>query len=428
MRALLLGSGGRESALAWGLSRSTCIDDVVAAPGNPGIARVADLVDVALEEPAAVVELARRIGAGLVMVGPEAPLVAGVADALREAGIPVFGPDASAAKIEGSKAHAKSLMERAGISTAAWRSFTDAGAAVTYLDELGPPYVIKADGLAGGKGVVVTSERDAAIAAVNERLVENRFGVAGSSIVIEEFLDGEEVSLIALCDGIDVAACEPAQDYKRARDGDEGANTGGMGSYSPVPSCPPDLAARIVDEVIEPMVRQTAAEGAPFVGAIYAGLALTGKGVKVVEFNARFGDPETQALIPRLSSDLGEAALATATGQLRGTELRWSNEVCVTVVLCSRGYPGPYASGHEITGLEAAGRIPGVAVFHSGTRETNGKIETAGGRVLAVSATADSFGGARARAYQGAAAIDFEGKYARTDIGLRAERIEGSES
>lgn len=396
------------------------------APGNPGIAGLAETVPCDIEDVVQVAALVKEIAPDLVFVGPEAPLVAGVADALTEGGTPVFGPSAAAARIEGSKSFAKELMERAGIPTAAWRSFTDVQEATSYLDELGPPYVIKADGLAAGKGVVVTEDRDTAIRALQERLIEGRFGDAGRSVVIEEFLDGQETSLIALCDGSNVVACEPAQDYKRARDDDRGPNTGGMGSYSPVPACPPDTERQIVDEVIRPLVEQTAADGAPFVGALYAGLALTSKGPKVVEFNVRFGDPETQALLPRLESDLGAAALAAATGDLRGVELKWSPGACVTVVVASGGYPGKHSTGHEIFGLESAAAVEGAVVFHAGTKVSDGRVVTAGGRVLAVSALGASFAEARARAYEAVSFIDFERKHVRTDIGLRAQEAERS--
>jgi phosphoribosylamine--glycine ligase len=427
LKVVLLGSGGRESALAWALARSPRVDQLVAAPGNPGIAELAHTVACDIEDPSAVAQVVGRVGADLLVVGPEAPLVRGVGDAVRAAGVPVFGPSADAARIEGSKTYAKELMERAQIPTAAWRSFTDPGAALGYLDELGPPYVIKADGLAAGKGVVVTEDRDAAHRAVNERLVQGRFGEAGSSIVIEEYLDGEEASLIAFTDGEHVAVCEPAQDYKRAQDDDRGPNTGGMGSYSPVPACPPELTARIVEEVLQPLVRQTAADGAPFVGALYAGLALTSKGPKVIEFNARFGDPETQALLPRLRSDFAELAMMTATGQLGPDHhLEWSPDACVSVVLASGGYPGAYETGYEIHGLTRAQEIEGVVVFHSGTKAVDGRVVTAGGRVLALSATGATFAEARARAYEAASVIDFEDKHVRSDIALRAEQTERS--
>lgn len=426
MKVLLLGSGGRESALAWSLARSRRVADLVVAPGNPGIGRIAATVAADIEDPAAVLDLVRRHGPDLVVVGPEAPLVAGVADAVVADGTPVFGPSAAAAAIEGSKAHAKEVMGRAGVPTADWRSFTEPDAAEDYLDDLGPPYVIKADGLAAGKGVVVTEDRDAAVTALRDALVNERFGAAGSKVVIEEFLDGEEISLIGVTDGATVAVCEPAQDYKRALDGDRGPNTGGMGSYSPVPACPPAVVDGVVGEILEPMLRQLARDGTPFVGALYAGLALTSKGPKVVEFNARFGDPETQALLPRLRSDLGEVAMACATGDLVGTRLEWSSEPCVTVILASGGYPGEYRTGLEISGLEAAEAVEGAAVFHAGTKLAEDGVVTSGGRVLAVSATGENFSVARERAYEAAGKIGFEGKHMRSDIGLRAAQTEGS--
>jgi phosphoribosylamine--glycine ligase len=425
MKVLLLGSGGREGALAWGLARSASVESLFVAPGNPGMAAFAELIDdVDPSDAPAVTALAQRLGVKLVVVGPEAPLVAGVGNALRAAGIAVFGPDKDAAHIEGSKAHAKLLMESAGIPTGAARSFTDVDAAEKYMDEIGAPYVIKADGLAAGKGVIVTESRSEAVGALRELLVDRRFGDAGSSLLIEEYLDGPETSLIAFVDGTNVVPCEPAQDYKRVFDADAGPNTGGMGSYSPVPQCPPDLAERITKEVIEPMVAETARRGAPFVGALYAGLALTSKGPKVIEFNARFGDPETQALIPRLESDLGAVMYAAATGELAGVSLDWSPDACVTLVLASGGYPGAHETGHPITGIEDADGIDGVSVFHAGTALKDGQLVTAGGRVLAVSATGPSFAAARQRAYDAAGKINFEGKHIRTDIGLRAEKAE----
>ena len=427
MRVLLLGSGGRESALAWSLERSRSVSEIVALPGNPGIAETAEVVDGDPADPAHVMAVADRIVPDLVVVGPEAPLVAGVGDALRARGVRVFGPDAGAARIEGSKVYAKELMERAGIATARGRAFTEPAPARAFMYDLGPPYVIKADGLAAGKGVTVTSDPTVADAAIEERLVEKQFGAAGSVVVIEEYLDGEEASVIAFTDGRVVVACEPAQDYKRALDGDEGPNTGGMGSYSPVPSCPPEIAATIVGDILEPMVSATAAAGAPFVGALYAGVALTARGPKVIEFNARFGDPETQALLPRLESDLGDICLAAAEGELEGTKLQWSPDACVAVVLASAGYPGPHATGFPISGIEDA-RASGAEVFHAGTALRDGSLVTAGGRVLAVAARGRSFRAARALAYDAAAMIDFQGKHLRADIGERAVAAEGAQT
>ena len=419
MRVLLLGSGGRESALAWALARSREVDELVASPGNPGIARYAALETVDPSDVSAVVELTRRLGAGLVVVGPEAPLVAGVGDALRAEGVLVFGPDVEAARIEGSKSHAKELMVAAGIPTAGARTFTDEGRATQYWETLGPPWVVKADGLAGGKGVVVTEEWADAVSALRDRLG------GGRAVVIEEFLDGEEASVIAFTDGQTVVPCEPAQDYKRVFDGDEGPNTGGMGSYSPVPACPPPLVEEVVETVLQPMVDATAARGAPFTGALYAGLALTSEGPKVIEFNARFGDPETQALLPRLDSDFGEAVLAAASGDLSGTKLQWSPRACVTVVLASGGYPGPHETGYAIQGLDAAASVADVHVFHAGTRSDGDSVVTSGGRVLNVSALGDTFASARDRAYEAARMIEFEDVHYRTDVAARA--VAGSE-
>lgn len=426
MKVLLLGSGGREHALAWRLSTAPSVSQVICAPGNPGMAQVGQIFPADLSSGDAVVQLARRFGTDLVVVGPEAPLVAGVTDALLEEGVAVFGPGASAARIEGSKAFAKEIMMRAGVPTGAARSFSASADAIAYIDELGPPYVVKADGLAAGKGVVVTSDRAEAVDAIEDRLDRAAFGEAGSRVLIEEFLEGEEASLIAFSDGRDVVACEPAQDYKRVGDGDAGPNTGGMGSYSPVPACPPDLVERVLAEVIAPTVSELSRRGTPFVGALYAGLALTAKGPKVIEFNARFGDPETQALMPRLTSDLGEVCMAAARGELAGVKVTWTSKPCVSVVLGSRGYPGPHPVGLEIEGVNRAAALEGVNVFHAGTKTQGGRLITAGGRVLAVSAIADTFAAARARVYEAADMIRFQGKYVRTDIALRAEEAERS--
>jgi phosphoribosylamine---glycine ligase len=426
MRVLLLGSGGRESALAAALDRAPSVSELVAAPGNPGIAEFATTIASDLAAPEATVALAAEIDADLVVVGPEAPLVAGVADALSAHGRAVFGPSRAAARIEGSKAYAKELMARAGIPTARHDVFTDVDKAVAWLDELGPPYVVKADGLAAGKGVVVTSERAEAVAAVRDRIVDGRFGDAGRTVVIEEFLDGPEVSLIALTDAHTVLPLPPAQDFKRAHDGDRGPNTGGMGSYSPVPECPPGLAADIVEGVITPMVEASAAVGAPYSGAIYAGLALTSRGPLVVEFNARFGDPETQALLPRVTADVGELFAACARGDLAGAEVEVAPEVCVSVVLASDGYPGPHSVGAPITGVAEAAAMPGVEVFHAGTARRGDELVTAGGRVLSVSARDETFAAARRRAYAAAGLISFEGAALRRDIALRAELAEGT--
>lgn len=418
MRVLLLGAGGRESALGWGLVGGGA--ELTALPGNPGLAELGETIPGDPSDADQVVRAARDLSAGLVVVGPEGPLVVGVGDALRAEGFKVFGPNSAAARIEGSKQHAKDLMLRAGIPTARARAFKEVAPALSFLDELGPPYVIKADGLAAGKGVVVTADRTEAEAAIRDRVERGLFGDAGRVVLIEEFLDGPETSLIAFCDGVTAVACEPAQDYKRVADGDEGPNTGGMGSYSPVPACPPELADQIVEDVIEPMLNETASGQAPFVGALYAGLALTSKGPRVIEFNARFGDPETQALIPRLLSSLPETCLAAATGDLKGVELDWRDEACVSIVLSSGGYPGDHETGFPISGLEEAAARNDCMVFHAGTAGRNGEVVTSGGRVLAVSALGTTFDEARARAYEAADLIRFEGKHLRRDIAERA--------
>lgn len=424
MKVLLLGSGGRESALAWALASSSSVEDLTIAPGNPGAARHGDALAVDPSDPSAVVEAAGLLDTDLVVVGPEAPLAAGVADALRGGGRAVFGPSAGAARVESSKSYSKELMDRAGIPTARWESFDSTDKAVAFMDELGPPYVIKADGLAAGKGVVVTEDRGRAVTAIEERLERGAFGDAGRVVVVEEYLEGEEVSVIALTDGRNVVACEVAQDYKRAFDGDRGPNTGGMGAYSPVPRCPPPLVDEIVERVIEPMVTTLAAVGTPFVGALYAGLALTASGPRAVEFNARFGDPETQALMPRLRSDLAEVCMACATGGLAGVRLKWARDACATVVLASGGYPGDYSTGHRITGVDDVEAHEGIEVFHAATAIEDGELVTSGGRVLSVSALGATLAEARRRAYEAASLIDFHGKHLRTDIALRGEEAE----
>ncbi len=385
---------------------------------------MATLEPLAFLNPLDVMDLARRVRPELVVVGPEAPLVAGVADALRGGGFSVFGPDAAAARIEGSKTYAKQLMSMANIPTARWGSFTSPEDAIGLADEMGSPYVVKADGLAAGKGVVVTEDRDEAVAAIRSALVEGRFGEAGRRVIIEEFLDGEEVSVIGFSDGQSFVTCEPAQDFKRLSDGDQGPNTGGMGSYSPVPSAPPEQTETIVDEILRPMIKATAEAGAPFIGALYAGLALTRRGPKVVEFNARFGDPETQCLMPRLRSDLADTCLACATGDLAGATLEWTPESCVTVVLTTAGYPDSAETGLTIEGLGSVASWPDVHLFHAGVAQENGRIVTAGGRVLAVSALGPSLTAARAGAYHAVSRISFPGMHFRTDIAARAASIE----
>jgi phosphoribosylamine---glycine ligase len=369
MKVLVLGGGGREHALCWALDRAASVDTVLCAPGNAGIAEVADLRAIDATDGAAVVALARDEAVDLVVIGPEAPLVAGVADALREAGIDVFGPTADGARIEGSKTFAKDVMAAAGVPTAAHWSGSDPAEARAALDRFAPPYVVKADGLAAGKGVRICAERAEAEEAIDDALVAGAFGEAGATLVIEEFLHGPEVSLFGLCDGTTVVPLVPAQDFKRALDGDEGLNTGGMGAYSPVPAFTPDMVDDVTATVLQPTLDELGRRGTPFVGVLYAGLVLTDAGPRVLEFNARFGDPETQVVLPRLVSDLGQLLLACARGELADHgPLEWDGRACVTVVLASGGYPEAYATGKAITGLGEAAGVPSAVVFHAGTR------------------------------------------------------------
>jgi phosphoribosylamine--glycine ligase len=407
VRVLVIGSGGREHALALGLARDPDVTAVHAAPGNPGIAAVAQLHPVDQTDPRAVAALATSLGVDLVVVGPEAPLVAGVADAVRDAGVAVFGPSGAAARIEGSKAFAKDVMAAAEVPTALAHVCTTRAEAEAALDAFGPPYVVKDDGLAAGKGVVVTEDRDAALA----------HAAACGRVVVEEFLDGPEVSLFAVTDGSTVYPLQPAQDYKRAYDGDLGPNTGGMGAYSPLPWAPDGLDAEVRDRVLAPTVRELARRGTPFVGLLYAGLALTRRGVRVVEFNARFGDPETQALLPRLATPLGRLLLAAAQGRLDEVPPpRWQSGAAVAVVVAADGYPDSPRKGDEITGVAEAEALDGVDVVHAGTALDGDRLVTAGGRVLAVTAVGDSVEDARKRAYAGVSRIHIDGAHHRSDI------------
>ncbi|MCL2504554.1 MAG: phosphoribosylamine--glycine ligase [Coriobacteriia bacterium] len=428
MRVLVLGGGGREHALVRSLAASPLVGAVIAAPGNGGTAgepKTANM-PLAIEDPAAVVACACENAIDLVVVGPEAPLVAGVADGVRAAGIPCFGPGAAGACIEGSKAFAKGLMERHTIPTGRSRSFSagEREAAHELLGQWGAPVVVKADGLAAGKGVTVAFDLDIARAAVDECL-DGRFGEAGSTVLIEEYLDGPECSLLALVDGRTVLPLAPAQDYKRVGDGDIGPNTGGMGVYSPVPLVgDAEYAAMLA--VMQATADALADEDIAYRGVLYGGFILTAEGPKVLEFNARFGDPETQVVLPRLKSDLAEALLACAEGRLAEVELEWVPEVAVSVVIASEGYPGPYETGKPISGIEAAERLPGVSVYHAGTRlapaaaAADSAVLTAGGRVLNMTAVASGFEAAIAVAYAGVERISFEGAFFRRDIARRA--------
>lgn len=418
---LLLGSGGREHALAKKLAESPRCGTLYIAPGNGGTLQEGVNVALAEDDPEAVAAFAREEGIGLVVIGPEAPLVAGVADAVRAAGIACFGPGAEGAQMEGSKRFSKELMERAGIPTAAYGSFTDEEAALAYVREQGAPLVVKADGLAAGKGVVVATEQGQAEEAVRECFA-GAFGDAGSTVVIEECLTGPECSLLAFTDGKTVRPMATAQDHKRALEGDRGPNTGGMGVYSPVPIVTDEELA-VMKRVMVDTVAELAAEGIDYRGCLYGGFMLTPEGPKVLEFNARFGDPEAQVILPRLKNDLVDVMLACAEQRLDEVELSWRDEWAVAVVLTSAGYPGSYEKGKVITGVEDADALDGVTVYHAGTAVTDtGELVTSGGRVLAVTALGDTFEAARNLAYAACEKIDFEGKTLRHDIGLKALR------
>jgi phosphoribosylamine--glycine ligase len=413
VKILVLGSGAREHAIVNTLLRDEVDHEIVASPGNAGIASVIDVVAMNVTDGRVVTDYAVEQGFDLVIIGPEAPLVAGVADALRAGGVAVFGPNKSAARLEGSKDFAKEIMQAAGVPTGRSLSATSLEEVDAALDEFGPPYVVKADGLAAGKGVVVTPDRDAARA-------HAEFYIHQGAVLLEEFLDGDEVSLFVLSDGENVVPLSPAQDFKRALDGDEGPNTGGMGAYSPLPWLPNNFVNEIVDSVASPTIRELARRGTPFVGLLYCGLIVTSAGVKVIEFNARFGDPETQVVLERLDSSLAELLLATATGGLSSIASPvFSDQVAVAVVLASEGYPESPETGRPISGLRDADAIPGVSIAHAATAASEGGFVSTGGRVLSVIARADSFAEARTRAYDALGLISLEGSHFRRDIAAR---------
>jgi phosphoribosylamine--glycine ligase len=422
---LIVGSGAREHALVWKISQSARAGRLYAAPGNPGMAAVAELVPIGVGSHAALVEFATSREIGLVVVGPEAPLAAGLADRLRAAGVPVFGPDAAAARIESSKSYAREVMSRKGVPQPEYASFKSSTEALGYLDTLAErgigSAVVKANGLAAGKGAIVCDTLDEARAAVRELMDEGSLGSAGAEVVIEERLEGEEASLFVLTDGTSAVPLLPAQDYKRIFDRDEGPNTGGMGSYAPAPVLPPSLVEEAMERVVRPTLQGLADDGAPFQGCLYAGLMKTATGLKVIEFNCRFGDPETAAVLPLLQSDLLELLLACAEGSLGEPVLDWRSGGAVAVVLASGGYPGAYETGKPIQGLDGAGED--VVVFHAGTAQREGEIVTAGGRVLAVTAVGDSFAAAIDTAYEAVEQIHFEGRQFRTDIAARVREL-----
>ncbi|MGC4174395.1 phosphoribosylamine--glycine ligase [Demequina sp.] len=423
MIILLVGSGAREHALALSLSQDPAVSQLHAMPGNPGIGRLATLHQGNQNSPAEVAALATALAADLVIVGPEAPLVAGVADAVRDAGIPVFGPSGAAAMLEGSKAFAKDVMAAAKVPTAASHTCTTINELAAALKEFGAPHVVKDDGLAAGKGVVVTNDLTEALRHGEAILA------AGGTVVVEDYLDGPEVSLFCLCDGSTVVPLQPAQDFKRVFDKDDGPNTGGMGAYTPLPWAPAGLVADVVQHVAQPTVDEMARRGTPFVGVLYCGLALTSKGVRVVEFNARFGDPETQVVLARLETPLAGVLLAAAEGRLADVPaLQWRDDAAVTVVIASSGYPEAPVTGDPIAGLDAAEALEGVHVLHAGTAtmpDGGAGLVSAGGRVLSVVGIGDGLAAARDRAYAGVAEIDLPGSHHRSDIALKAAEAVG---
>ncbi len=419
MNVLVVGSGGREHALCWALGRSASVENLYCAPGNGGIADVAQCVDIDGEDFSALIGFCKSESIGFVVVGPEAPLVAGLVDALTGAGIKAFGPDAAAAVLEGSKGFMKDLCAKYDIPTAAYARFTDAEAAKSYVRDQCLPIVIKADGLAAGKGVVIARSKDEAEDTIND-ILGGRFGSAGAEIVIEEFLRGEEASCFALVDGTSVLMLASAQDHKAVGDGDTGPNTGGMGAYSPAPIVDAAMERKVLDTIIRPTVAAMAAEGRPYKGVLFAGLMIDGGEPKLLEYNIRFGDPECQVLMSRLDSDLLPLLLATCDGTLDRIQPSWKPETALVVVMAARGYPGAYEKGSEIYNLNAANDLPDVTVFHAGTAKSNGAVIATGGRVLGVTALGRSVASAQQRAYEAVGVIDWPEGFCRTDIGWRA--------
>ncbi|HEV7878878.1 phosphoribosylamine--glycine ligase [Bradyrhizobium sp.] len=423
MNILLLGSGGREHALAWKIAASPLVTRLWCAPGNAGIAREAECVALDIADHAAVIDFCRKGAVDFVVVGPDAPIAAGIVDDLKAAGFKAFGPTRAAGQLESSKNFTKALCRANDIPTAAYQHFTDAGAAKAYIRAQGAPIVVKADGLAAGKGVVVAMTETEALDAV-DRMFGGSFGHAGAEVVVEEFLRGEEASFFALCDGEHALPLATAQDHKRAFDGDQGPNTGGMGAYSPAPVLTDVICARVMDEMIIPTLRALNAMGAPYKGVLYAGVMVTEQGPKLVEYNARFGDPECQVLMLRMMSDIVPALLACADGQLKNFSLRWYDDAALTVIMATRGYPGDYGKGSVIQGLDEAPKIEGVEIFHAGTLAKDGKILANGGRVLNICAMGKTVAEAQRRAYEAVDRINWPQGFCRRDIGWQAVKRE----
>ncbi|EFO34497.1 phosphoribosylamine--glycine ligase [Roseibium sp. TrichSKD4] len=419
MNILLIGSGGREHALAWALSNSPLLTKLFAAPGNAGIAEIAELISVDVADHEAVISFCQTNAVDFVVVGPEAPLVAGLVDDLTAAGIKAFGPSKAAAQLEGSKSFTKAICDAANIPTAKYGHFKTADDAKAYVEAHGAPIVVKADGLAAGKGVVVAMTKEEALAAV-DACFEGSFGAAGAEVVLEEFLEGEETSFFVLVDGENFLPLATAQDHKRAYDGDKGPNTGGMGAYSPAPVMDEAIVSRTIDEIIKPTVDEMAKRGTPFKGVLFAGLMITDEGPNLIEYNTRFGDPECQVLMMRLKDDLLTLLLASADGTLDKVDARWHDDVAMTVVLAAKGYPGSYENGTQIKGIEKAADGPDVAIFHAGTKQVDGQLLANGGRVLNVTAHGTTVQEARDKAYAAVEKIDWPEGFCRTDIGWRA--------
>jgi len=419
MKVLVVGSGGREHALAWKLSQSPLVEKVFGAPGNPGIAKVGECVNIPVTDIKALADFAEREGIDLTVVGPEAPLVAGIVDEFERRGLRIFGPTKAAAQLEGSKAFAKEMMKRWGVPTADFKVFDNPQKAKAYIKEKGAPIVVKADGLAAGKGVTVARSVEEAIEAVERIMVEKVFGEAGNRVVIEDCLVGEEASYLVVTDGERFIPLATAQDHKAVFDGDKGPNTGGMGAYSPAPVLSPEMEKEVQEKVIKPILKGMREEGHPFKGILYAGLMITEDGPKVLEFNVRFGDPEAQVILRRLSTDLVEVFNSVIEGKLID-ELSWIPETAICVVLASKGYPGKYEKGKEITGIEEAEKLDNVVIFHAGTSVKDGKVITNGGRVLNVTALGKDIVEARENVYRAIEKIHFDGMHFRKDIGLKA--------
>ncbi|MCA9045500.1 MAG: phosphoribosylamine--glycine ligase [Planctomycetaceae bacterium] len=422
MKVLVIGSGGREHALAWKLGLSPKVTEVFCAPGNAGTAADATNVDLDPCNAQQLVEFAKKNAIELTVVGPEAPLVAGVVDAFRKNGLKVFGPSQAAAQLEGSKAFCKDVMRAAKVPTADYQVFTKVGEAIQYVKEREEtPLVVKADGLAAGKGVTVCETKDEAIAAIRASMVDKTFGDAGRQVVIEEKLEGLEVSVLAIVDGRTIVTLEPAQDHKPAYDGDKGPNTGGMGAYTPAPFATPELMDEVIEKILIPTVHEMKRRKCEFSGVLYAGLMLTAQGPKVLEFNVRLGDPETQPVLMRLKTDLFDLLHAAATGTLeKAADIEWDDRAAICVVMASEGYPGSYTRGHEIRGLEAANALPDTKVFHAGTAVQDGKVVNTGGRVLGVTALGDNIAEAKRKAYQAVKEIRWQGAWCRKDISDKA--------